>query len=669
MNARSKPGAASMTRPLRRSVLVICSLLAGTLLVGVQAAGATPPANGEPPTLSGMEANGDVYVGSTLYATAGRWSGVPAPTYTYRWQYQTSTGTWPDIAGASDPTYEVQPSDLGYPLRVNVTATNSDGNGEHNAEQISTATIPVTNAPDTPVTPPDPPPDALGSPLNSRVVSSDGLLVTRATSAPRTFGASSLQAASVVTTTSDGAANPIAFNPDYSHGDPGAFQHFLPQVTATGRFLDQDFDSALMLESRDPPLWANDPPFMVLRSASSDALTTDASASPNVEAGKTYRLGSATNLDQVIAEGLGGGGVALTDKGAPAPNAGPRSYWTAVAVPAAGTGVVALVNRESGRCLSTAPGADTTVVAAECASGQLPSNQQWTSSVASQAQSSVSLVNRASGLGLEDNGNGGLTTAPVTGAPASDQQWLAYYAPVTFGTGDSAQTGDDVPTYGFSANPLTYTMAAGDLDRVSESGDTYTYHDEAVMAWMPNGDGPSQQTQPTVRVVDYVAGGGGRPVTTDLSAALPAAGDVREANGSDQYLPGSLGLAVGDFDGDSLNEIAYVSQDEFGWFQVTMLKYRAAADGTRSLQVAGPANGSLVFYDGGGAPVPRLEAGMAETKVGDFDGDGRDDLAIAYAAGSPDIDVQPFAYLGVVSFTQDLGVRGEDYTPLTSSRI
>ena len=59
---------------------------------------------------------------STLYATAGRWSGVPAPTYSYRWQYQASDGGWPDIAGATGPTYEIQPADLGTVIRVNVTA-------------------------------------------------------------------------------------------------------------------------------------------------------------------------------------------------------------------------------------------------------------------------------------------------------------------------------------------------------------------------------------------------------------------------------------------------------------------------------------------------------------------------------------------------------------------
>ena len=100
-----------------------------------------------------------------------------------------------------------------------------------------------------------------------------------------------------------------------------------------------------------------------------------------------------------------------------------------------------------------------------------------------------------------------------------------------------------------------------------------------------------------------------------------------------------------------------------------MSSIRAAADGTRSLQIVGPANGSLVFYDGGGAPVPRLEAGMAETKVGDFDGDGRDDLAIAYAAGSRIPMSSRNSYLGVVSFTEDLGVRGEQYTALTSRDV
>ena len=138
-------------RLMRHCGAVVRLFLAGAVLavatfIAPGLASATPPANSERPTLSG-----DPYVGSTLYATAGRWSGVPAPTYSYRWQYQASDGGWPDIAGATGPTYEIQPADLGTVIRVNVTATNSDGS----AEQISEATAQIKNLPVTPPGPPD----------------------------------------------------------------------------------------------------------------------------------------------------------------------------------------------------------------------------------------------------------------------------------------------------------------------------------------------------------------------------------------------------------------------------------------------------------------------------------------------------------------------------------
>jgi hypothetical protein len=216
---------------LAGAVLAVATFIAPGL------ASATPPANGERPALTG-----DAVVGSTLYATAGRWSGVPAPTYKYRWQYQASDDTWPDIAGATDPTYEIRPEDLGTVIRVNVTATNSDGS----AEQISVATAQVKNPPVTPVNPPPPPPDALGTPANSRVVSADGLHLGVDLLQPSGHHARGFQ---TLATNSDGAVPDwLAPVKTYDTGS-SSWPHLWPRVSAAGRFGQQDFDTVLTLRA------------------------------------------------------------------------------------------------------------------------------------------------------------------------------------------------------------------------------------------------------------------------------------------------------------------------------------------------------------------------------------------------------------------------------------
>ena len=259
-----------------------------------------------------------------------------------------------------------------------------------------------------------------------------------------------------------------------------------------------------------------------------------------------------------------------------APNAGPRSSWTAVALPGAGTGVVALVNRESGRCLGTDPGSDTSVVASECAWGAAsrhPAVDGRAPRARSHRRDARQPGQRARPQGQRHRH---LTTAPVNGDAGERSIVAGVLRPRSRSARAPARRrGDDVPSYSFSANPLTYTMAAGDLDRVSESGDTYMYHDEAVMAWMPNGDTPSQQTRRPCGWSTTSPTVGCARCLTDLSTGpfrLPAMFERRTAQ--TVHCPGSLGLAVGDFDGDSLNEIAYISQDESGMFRVTMLKYR-----------------------------------------------------------------------------------------------
>jgi len=80
-------------------------------------------------------------VGATLTATVGVWTSVPAvSSYTQQWQRSTDGGTsnFIDIAGATALTYVVTASDVGFPLRIRVTATNANGSS---APQPSSATL------------------------------------------------------------------------------------------------------------------------------------------------------------------------------------------------------------------------------------------------------------------------------------------------------------------------------------------------------------------------------------------------------------------------------------------------------------------------------------------------------------------------------------------------
>jgi hypothetical protein len=80
-------------------------------------------------------------VGATLTATVGTWTAVPAVTaYTQQWQRSSDGGTsnFIDITGATALTYVVTASDVGFPLRIRVSATNANGTG---GPQASTATL------------------------------------------------------------------------------------------------------------------------------------------------------------------------------------------------------------------------------------------------------------------------------------------------------------------------------------------------------------------------------------------------------------------------------------------------------------------------------------------------------------------------------------------------
>jgi hypothetical protein len=86
------------------------------------------PKNTSAPTISGT-----AKVGQTLTADSGSWSGNPTG-YTYAWQRcDADIATCANVVGATGKTYGVRIDDLGYRLRVRVTASNAKGSATANS--------------------------------------------------------------------------------------------------------------------------------------------------------------------------------------------------------------------------------------------------------------------------------------------------------------------------------------------------------------------------------------------------------------------------------------------------------------------------------------------------------------------------------------------------------
>lgn len=99
----------------------------------------TPPPETMPSNTGSPVASGTPSVGQTLSCANGSWTGIPTPTYAYRWLRDGSA-----IAGASGSTYVVQSADQGHGLACEVTATNSAG---HATATSNTLTVPPPPTP------------------------------------------------------------------------------------------------------------------------------------------------------------------------------------------------------------------------------------------------------------------------------------------------------------------------------------------------------------------------------------------------------------------------------------------------------------------------------------------------------------------------------------------
>lgn len=75
-----------------------------------------------PPTVTGTATQGQTLTGSN-----GTWGDEPA-SYTYQWQHCDAAGaSCTDVAGATAATYAVSAADVGFTLRLSVTAVNKYG--------------------------------------------------------------------------------------------------------------------------------------------------------------------------------------------------------------------------------------------------------------------------------------------------------------------------------------------------------------------------------------------------------------------------------------------------------------------------------------------------------------------------------------------------------------
>ena len=109
-------------------VQVTASNAAGSATASSDASGVvtstpTPPANVSAPVITGTAQQGQ-----TLTANPGSWSGTQPISYAYQWRRCDGQGAGcANIAGAAQSTYVLQAADVGFTLRVRVTASNAVG--------------------------------------------------------------------------------------------------------------------------------------------------------------------------------------------------------------------------------------------------------------------------------------------------------------------------------------------------------------------------------------------------------------------------------------------------------------------------------------------------------------------------------------------------------------
>src|SRR5262245_58492847 len=137
----------------RVAMVVVGAALIGVLAPTVYARQQAAPVNTAEPTITGSPAQGQ-----TLTAAPGTWTSDTTPTFAYQWLRCPASGGASDgsdcalIDGATTTSYVVAAGDVGFRLRVRVTATNPDGQSIKASNATATVTVqagPPNTAPPT----------------------------------------------------------------------------------------------------------------------------------------------------------------------------------------------------------------------------------------------------------------------------------------------------------------------------------------------------------------------------------------------------------------------------------------------------------------------------------------------------------------------------------------
>lgn len=132
------------------STAVVLALVAlGATSSSVIAAPSAPPSNTGEPTISGRAEQG-----RTLEATNGTWSGTAPLRFSYSWVRCGADGGRPDggdcsvVSGATGRRHTLRAADVGFRMRIRVTATNADGSRTVASNPTAVVVgVPVNTAP------------------------------------------------------------------------------------------------------------------------------------------------------------------------------------------------------------------------------------------------------------------------------------------------------------------------------------------------------------------------------------------------------------------------------------------------------------------------------------------------------------------------------------------